>query len=136
MTTKPEDDYALLRAVERISLLLILLLALGGGYLSDWHFACSALIGGAVSFGSFLVLKKTMLGVVSKIGTTQPTTKFVVKFYLRLLVLVVLLMVLSLSMTIHLFGLLAGLSTVIVSIITVVLGRGLTEFLGKRVKGA
>jgi hypothetical protein len=138
MTTEPEDDYVLLRAVEQFSLLLIVLLALGGGYLAGWYFSCSVLIGGAVSFGSFIVLKRTVLKIVSRIGTPQPTAGFAVKFYLRLLALIVLLAAVSLTVKIHLIGLFAGLSVVMVSVVTVVLGRGLMDFLGKgkHAKGA
>jgi len=131
MTTESEDDFALLRAVEQFSLLLLSLLALGGGYLSGWRFACSALIGGTVSFSSFIVLKKTVLKIVSRIGAPQPTAGFAVKFYLHLLALIVLLTALSVTVKIHLLGLFAGLSVVMVSVVTVVLGRGLLEFFGK-----
>jgi len=142
MTTEPEkrqeDDCALLRRVEQCSLLLTALLALGGGYLLGNRFALSALLGGAVSLGSFLLLKRTMMQAVSRIGTQNPAAGFAFKFYLRLLALAVLLAALSLSVKLHLLGLLAGLSTVTASVISVVLIRGLMDFSekGKHSKGA
>lgn len=142
MTTEPEkrqeDDYALLRRVEQCSLLLAALLALGGGYVFGSQFALSALLGGAVSFGSFIALKRTMMQLVSRIGTKNPAAGFAFKFYLRLLALAVLLAAVGMSVQLHLLGLLAGLSTVMVSVISVVLIRGLMDFSGKgkHAKGA
>uniref|UniRef100_UPI0040578185 ATP synthase subunit I n=1 Tax=Candidatus Electronema sp. TaxID=2698783 RepID=UPI0040578185 len=142
MTTEPEqrqeDDYALLRQVEQCSLLLFALLALGGGYAFGSRFALSALLGGAVSLGSFIALKRTMMQLISRIGTQNPAAGFAFKFYLRLLVLVVLLAAVGMNMQLHLLGLLAGLSTVMISVISVVLIRGLMDFSGKgkHVKGA
>ncbi|WP_417914242.1 ATP synthase subunit I [Candidatus Electronema sp. JM] len=142
MTTEPEqrqeDDYVLLHRVEQCSLLVILLLVLGGGYLSGSQFARSALLGGGLSLGSFLLLKRTMMQLVSRMGSQNPAAGFAVKFYLRLLVLAILLAVLGMSVQLHLLGLLAGLSTVMVSVISVVLAKGLTDFSGKgkHVRGA
>jgi len=140
MTTEPEkrqeDDYILLRRVEQCSLLLLALLVLGGGYVLGSQFALSALLGGAVSFGSFLLLQRTMLQVVNRIGSPKPTAGFAFRFYLRLLVLALLLAALGMRVQLHLLGLLAGLSTVMVSVIGVVLIRGLMDFSGKYAKGA
>jgi hypothetical protein len=141
MTIEPEnkeDDYVLLRRVEQFSLLLIVLLALGGGSLLGGQFALSALLGGAVSLGSFFALKRTMLQLVSRIGARNPAAGFAFKFYLRLLALAVLLAVLGMNMELHLPGLLAGLSAVTVSVIVVVLAKGLMDFFkkGKHAEGA
>lgn len=142
MTTEPEkrqeDDYVPLRWVEQCSLLLLALLALGGGYWFGSRFMLSALIGGAVSLGSFIALKQTMMQLVSRIGTQNPAAGFAFKFYLRLLALAVLLAAVGMSVHLHLPGLLAGLSTVMVSVISVVLIRGLMDFSGKgkHAKGA
>jgi len=141
MTTEPEkkeDDYVLLRRVEQFSLLLTALLALGGGYWFGSRFMLSALIGGAVSLGSFFALKRTMLQLVSRIDSQNPAAGFAFKFYLRLLTLAVLLAVLGMSAQLHLLGLLAGLSTVMVSVISVVLATGLIDFFkkGKHAEGA
>ncbi|WP_417913090.1 ATP synthase subunit I [Candidatus Electronema sp. TJ] len=125
---KQEDDYILLRRIEQCSLLFILLLALGGGYWFSSQFAVSALLGGTVSLGSFLLLKRTMMQLVSRIGTQNPAAGFAFKFYLRLLMLALLLAALGMSVHLHLPGLLAGLSTVMVSVIGVVLIRGLMDF--------
>lgn len=142
MRTEPEqrqeDDYALLRWVEQCSLLLLALLALGGGYAFGSRFALSALLGGAVSLGSFIALKRTMMQLVSRIGTQNPAAGFAFKFYLRLLALAVLLAAVGMNVRLHLPGLLAGLSTVMASVFSVVLIRGLMDFSGKgkHVKGA
>jgi phosphate/sulfate permease len=133
---RPEDDFSLLRTVEQFNLFLVLLVALCGWYLAGWHFAQSLLIGGTLSGGSFFVLKRTMIQIVNKIGTQRPASGFAIKFYLRLLVLVLALAALSMSVNIHIVGLVAGLSTVMVSVIVVALTRGLMEFLGKHAKGA
>ncbi|MGX9728220.1 MAG: ATP synthase subunit I [Candidatus Electronema sp. VV] len=141
MTTEPEkkeDDYVLLRRVEQFSLLLTALLALGGGYWFGSRFMLSALIGGAVSLGSFIALKRTMFQLVSRIDSQNPAAGFAFKFYLRLLALAVLLAALGMSVELHLLGLFAGLSTVMVSVIVVVLAMGLMDFFkkGKHAEGA
>lgn len=140
MTTEPEsrqeDDFTLLHTVEQFNVFLVLLLALSGWHMHGWHFAESVLIGGALSGGSFFILKRTVTQIVGRIGTQRPTAGFAIKFYLRLLVFVLLLAALSMSVKIHLIGLIAGLSTVMVSVILVALVRGLMEFSGKHAKGA
>ena len=118
--------------------MLLALLALGGGYVFGSQFALSALLGGAVSLGSFLLLKRTMMQLVGRIGTQNPAAGFAFKFYLRLLALVVLLTAVGMNVHLHLPGLLAGLSTVMVSVFSVALVKGLMDFSGKgkHAKGA
>ncbi|WP_417910452.1 ATP synthase subunit I [Candidatus Electronema sp. PJ] len=135
MITKPEkrqeNDYILLRRVEQCSLLLIVLFTLGGGYGFGSQFAFSALLGGALSISSFMLLKRTMMQLVNRIDTQKPAAGFAFKFYLRLFALAVVLALLGLNVQLHLLGLLAGLSTVIISVISVVLIKGLMDFFGK-----
>jgi hypothetical protein len=136
---KQADDFSLLRTVEQFNIFFVVLLTLFGWYLSGWHCAKSVLIGGILSGGSFFVLKRTMMQIVSKIAVSdaqRPAAGFAVKFYIRLMVLVLLLAVVSMSISIHLIGLVVGLSTVMVSVIFVTLARGLMEFSGKHAKGA
>ncbi len=142
MTTKnkpehrQEDDYLLIRRVEQCSFVLLALLVLISWPLAGRSFASSAMLGGLLSIGSFLLLKRTVFKLVSQIGSSKPLAGFAVKFYLRLLVLAVLLISLSMSVRIHFIGLAAGLSTVMVSVTAVVLGRSLIEFSGNHAKGA
>lgn len=131
-----EDDYLLIRRVEQCSFVLLALLVLISWLLAGQRFACSALLGGLLSIGSFLLLKRTVFSIVSRIGGKKPTAGFAMKLYFRLLVLALLLAALSISITIHILALILGFSTVMVSIITVFLGRSLLEFSGNHAKGA
>ena len=133
---KQADDYFLIRRVEQCSLILLALFVLISALTAGWPFASSALLGGLLSIGSFLLLKRTVFKLVSQIGTNTPMAGFAMKFYLRMLVLAVLLIGLSMSVRIDFIGLAAGLSTVMVSVIAVVLGRSLIEFSGNHAKGA
>jgi hypothetical protein len=135
---KQADDYLLIRRVEQCSLVLLALLVLSSWPLAGQRFACSALLGGLLSNSSFLLLKRTVFRLVRQIGS-QPqgaTAGLAVTFYFRLLMLALLLAGLSMSVRIDFIGLAAGLSTVMVSIIAVVLGRSLIEFSGNHAKGA
>ena len=132
---KEENDYLLLRRVEQCNLILVTALVLLSWLFIGWDFARSALLGGLLSIGSFLALKRTVFSIVSRIGMQNPMLGFAIKFYLRLFVLAVVLVGLIMSIKIHLIGLVTGLSTVMVSIIAVVLGRSFIEFLGNQAKG-
>lgn len=132
---KQEEEYLLLRRIEQCNLVLLALLVLLGGPLVSWRFAGSAAIGSVLAIGSFFSLKQTIFGMVKRIGTEKATAGFAMKFYLRLLVLALALAALSMSLQIHVLGLIIGLSTVMVSIVTVVLGRSLREFSANHAKG-
>jgi hypothetical protein len=132
---KEANDYFLIRRVEQCNLVFVAALVLLSWIFIGWDFARSALLGGLLSIGSFVALKRTVFGIVSRIGTQNPRIGFAIKFYLRLFVLAVLLVGLIMSIKIHLIGLITGLSTVMVSIIAVVLGRSFIEFLGNQAKG-
>jgi hypothetical protein len=136
--SRQEDDYLLIRRVQQCSLILLALLVLISWPLAGQRFACSALLGGVLANSSFLLLKRTVFRLVSQIDTQSQglTAGFAIKFYLRLLMLALLLTGLSMSSRIHFIGLTAGLSTVMVSIFAVVLGRSLIEFSGNHAKGA
>jgi hypothetical protein len=133
---KQEDEYLLIRRIEQGNLVLLALLVFIGGPLVSWRFAGSAFVGSVLASGSFFFLKRTILGLVNRIGMQKPTAGFAMKFYLRLLMLTLVLTALSISVQMHLLGLILGLSTVIVSIVTVGLGRSLKEFSENHAKGA
>ncbi|MCI5165447.1 MAG: ATP synthase subunit I [Candidatus Electrothrix sp. GM3_4] len=127
------DELLLLHMVERFNLILLALLTAGSWCLVDWPFAQSVLVGGVLSSGSFFWMKRTAMrfahhaatqGDGAQVNSKSFSTGFAVKFYTRLFVLAFLLLLLNTQFSMNAIGLIIGLSTVILSVITVVLFRG------------
>jgi hypothetical protein len=138
------EEFVLLMMIERFNLVMTVLLTLGSWYLASWHLAQSVLIGGALSSGSFFLLKRNAVRIVnafSAVGTPEQIAQqakpqgFSGKFYTRLALFGMLLAILGINADINILGLVLGLSTVMLSIMIVVLVRGHIILLGKYVKG-
>ncbi len=137
-------EHSLLRTVEHFSLVIAVLLSLGGWYFAGIQMALSVLLGGMLSGGSFFLLKRNIRQIMdifpasgesSHVVQQGNPTGFAMKFYARLLVLGLLLAVLSMSVKINVIGLLIGLSTVAASVVVVATVYGCRELSGKHVKG-
>ena len=123
----------LIRRVVLISGLLMVVLAVGGWYISGWRFARSVLIGGVLVSGSFWLLKTDIQRLMQRVGSvdggngaafTFEKTRFFLKFYARLVVLGLLLFVLASQAAIDVIGLTLGLSTVMFSVVIIGLSTG------------
>ncbi len=141
-----EPGIQLLRFVQLFSWIFLAILVSGSWYiLKDWVFARSVLIGGVLANGSFYLLKRDIEQLIGRVSAATDGRKavkrveklrFFLKFYARLIVLGLILYLLATRININMIGLVAGLSTVMLSVITVVLSRGKKIFSVQRYKGA
>jgi len=139
-----QSETALLRSIQLSSFLLLVLLMAGTWYFFSGQVALSVLLGGLLANGSFVMLRRDIVRFMddfSRSGENSKAVKRVVKarlflnFYIRLAVLGVILYLLSIRLNINMVGLAVGLSTVMISVIAVVLGKGSMLFSAQRLKG-
>jgi len=101
---------------------------LGASTLAAWLFyssesAQALLIGGLIANCSFIALKRHLTKIFNQGNQAAIKFQFFVKYYARLSLLAVFLYFLVRVWHIHIFGLLAGLSTVVLSIVIVGIGQ-------------
>ncbi len=128
-----KEDQALIRAVIYTGWLFVMIFAIAGLYVSGEQFALSALAGGVLVNGSFLLLKKDIEQLVNKVSVAgggldsvsrTEKIRFFIKFHARLVVFGLLLIALVAKCPINLVGLALGLATVVLSVVVVVLIKG------------
>lgn len=104
-----------LRKIQILNWLLVFVLAGAAWGAYSAFVGRSVFIGGAIANISFGFLKRDLLSLLS--GPLQVAkVRFFIKYYLRLALLVIVLFVLIRYRLVHIFGLLVGLSTVVISI--------------------
>lgn len=104
-----------LRKIQVFNWLLLVVMAGAAWPVFSALVARSVFVGGAVANISFGFLKRDLLRLLA--GPLQVAkVHFFIKYYLRLALLAVVLFVLVRYRLVHIFGLLAGLSTVVLSI--------------------
>ncbi len=125
-----------MRAVHRVFVVSgALLFVLTGGiwFVYDWPLAQSVLIGGLLANGSFFLLKRDAYRLMQRLsestensgqGVDFEKTRFFLRSVARLLVFALLLFMLASQITIHVGGLIAGLATIMISVIVVGLRLG------------
>jgi len=126
-----QDDALLVRRVTVGSLVLLAVLAVGGYVLQGWVFAQSLLIGGLLVNGSFWLMQRDTRRLLRRIGETDGNavvnaekTRFLLRSFGRLVVLGLLIFALASRMEIDAIGLVAGLATVMVSVVIIGLSAG------------
>jgi hypothetical protein len=133
MRMAPEES--LLHRVEQVNLFLLLLFTVGAWYAADAQVALSVFIGSVLTSCGYFFLKHTVGKLVQAFSAEQTRTKsFALKFYAHLLGMVLLLIVVSMNVRIHIIGLLLGLSTITLSILTVFCVQGGLDLLKKMKK--
>jgi len=134
---------ALLSVVMLCSLVVLALFVAVGWWAYDQVVARSILAGGILANGSFYFLKRDAEQIIARVSVAgsafrgvknMEKVRFFVKFYARLFVIGLLLFALTTKAHVNLVGVAVGLSTVMLSVIVVVLGRG-RIFFGQRMKG-
>ena len=121
------EDLLTLQKMQVISWSCLAALTMGAAVLVSFEFAWAVLVGGLISIGSFwgshTEVMKVVRAIVSK--TTVEARKeearqgpkgYLFKFWIRLAIIGIVLLVLVKNQMVNIFGLILGLSTVVLSI--------------------
>lgn len=116
-----QPEFSLTRVLH-VNWFLLIAMPLAAGVTFSWPIAGAMLVGALIANLSFLLLKNDLTKLMQ--GPLQAVkVQFFIKYYLRFSALAVVLYFLVRHGHIHVFGLLAGLSTVVVGIIIVAVGQ-------------
>lgn len=107
--------------------IVLIILTVGSAFLMSLSFALSVLAGGIISIGSFWFSNKGILKLVDSVTSQelpedrkaqaqQSQKGYLLKFWLRIVIIGVLLLFLIKSEVVNIFGLILGLSTVVVTV--------------------
>ncbi len=116
-----------LQKMQVISWTLLAVMTLGSAVLVSLWFAWSVFAGGVLSICSFWVSSKDVMGMIGSISSLpsledrkaqaqQGQKGYLLKFWLRIVLIGVVLLLLIKSKTVNIFGLILGLSTVVIAI--------------------
>lgn len=121
------EDLLTLQKMQVISWICLALLAAGSAVLVSLAFAWAVLVGGVISIGSFWVSHRDVVRMIESV-TALPVVEarqaqarqgqkgYLIKFWIRLAIIGVVLLVLIKSQAVNIFGLILGLSTVVLTI--------------------
>ena len=140
-----EAEFSVLSAVQRFNWVLLTVLIAGSWYMFSRTQAQSVLIGGLLASVSFFMLRRdidlfmtnfSQAGMNWRAVKKVEKIKFFLKFYGRLTALAFVLLLLVTWVSIDVIGLVIGLSTIMLSVVIVVLGKGSMLLSTQRFKGA
>jgi len=140
-----KGDARMLQQVHLYNAVLLILMFIGAWYIFSWSSAVSVMIGGLIASASFALLSRDIRKVMDSVassGTNPNSVKRLAKvrllfnFYLRLGVIALILYALNTRMPIQMIGLAVGLSSVMLSVIIVVLGKRNMDYSAQQFKGA
>lgn len=115
------EDFPIAK-VQLLSWGLLAALTVSGGFVFSWKCAEGIFIGGLLACVSFFALKHDLTRIFK--GPLQAAkVRFFIKYYIRLSAVACILFVLIKYWHVNVFGLLAGLSTVVVSILVIGLSQ-------------
>ena len=113
------DEQATLKEIQLYSWTILLVMTVTGWILiKDQLWAGSIAVGGLIANISFWMLKKDLTRLMQG-ELASVKARFFIKYYVRLAVLTIILFLIIRYGAVHILGLLAGLSTVFISIVTV-----------------
>ncbi len=118
---KEKENGPTLRHIQLIGWLLLAALTAGSWLFFDLFIARSVLLGGLLANISFWLLQRDLTRLL-KGPLDGIKARFFIKYYLRLTVLALILFLLISKELVNFIGLLAGLSTILVSIIVLAVG--------------
>ena len=134
-TERIDDDGFSVGQVELVSWVLLGAMIAAGALIWSMAVAISILAGGVIANVSFFFLKKDLLKLLGgPINEAKP--RFFIRYYVRLAAVAIVLFFLVRSQTVQIFGLLAGLSTILVSIMATMLGAARKVYYKVKVKEA
>jgi hypothetical protein len=116
-----------LQKMQVVSWIFLAVLTVGSAILVSWSFALSVVAGGIISICSFWVSNKDIMRMIDsvtslttpedrKVQAQQGQKGYLLKFWIRIVIIGIVLLVLIKSKVVNIFGLILGLSTVVVAI--------------------
>jgi hypothetical protein len=127
------DELVSLRKVQVLSWVCLFVLCGGAWIFWSWEMAWSVAVGGFLSIGSFMMTHQDVAGFMKSLGSSEEgqgekkalkvgKTRYIIKFWLRLAIIGLVLLILIKSGKANIFGLLVGLSTVVLTITLTTVG--------------
>ncbi|MDK9705859.1 MAG: ATP synthase subunit I [Desulforhopalus sp.] len=121
------EDLLTLQRMQVISWICLAVMIVGAAVVVSFQFALAVLVGGLVSIGSFWVSQTEVMRMISSIASLpsqedrqaqakQGQKKYLLKFWGRLAIIGVVLLVVIKSQAVNIFGLILGLSTVVLTV--------------------
>ena len=121
------EDLLTLQKMQVISWICLAVLIVGSAVIVSFEFAVAVLVGGLISIGSFWVSQAEVMKVIHSVTSLsaledrqaqakQGQKGYLVKFWGRLVIIGVVLLVIIKSQAVNIFGLILGLSTVVLAI--------------------
>lgn len=140
------DELAQLDKVQVTSWVLLLVICLVSYVFTSWEFTWSVFAGGVISILSFQVAHKDVLGFIDSLANTpddgideqkqkalkQGKIGFIVRFWIRIAIIGVVLLLLIKSGRINIFGLILGLSTIVLTVTFTTLNVARHYFIRRR----
>lgn len=121
------EDVLTLQKMQVISWICLAVLTIGAVVIVSFEFAVAVMVGGLISIGSFWVSQTEVMRVIlsvtslSSLEDRQAQAKqgqkgYLIKFWGRLAIIGVVLLVIIKSQAVNIFGLILGLSTVVLAV--------------------
>ena len=121
------EDELSLQKMQVVGWTVLVIMTAGSALLMSLQFAGSVFIGGVISISSFWLSYKDVMRLVDSVTSTPlPESKkesarlgqkgYLIKFWIRLAIIGVVLLLIIKSGMVNIFGLILGLSTVVVTI--------------------
>lgn len=121
------EDLLTLQEMQVISWICLVVLTVGAVVIVSFQFALAVLVGGLISIGSFWVAQTEVMRMINAV-TSLPSLEdrqaqakqgqkgYLLKFWGRLAIIGVVLLVIIKSQAVNIFGLILGLSTVVLAV--------------------
>ena len=121
-------DEALLKRIEQINYVLLVLLTSGSFAFSSRKFALGVLIGGALAIANFYLMKRSLQRALDPQRKGKTRFLYLLKYYLRFAVLGIVIALLLIRGWVSPFGILLGLSIIVIGIALVGLDEARKSF--------
>ncbi|MGW8193059.1 MAG: ATP synthase subunit I [Desulforhopalus sp.] len=119
---------ATLQKMQRVGLAVLVVMTLVSATVGSLSFAGSVLVGGIISICSFWVANKDVVGLIDAVSSLSSVEDrkaqalrgqkgYLLKFWLRIAIIGVVLLLLIKSRVVNIFGLILGLSTVVLTVV-------------------
>ena len=121
------ENLLTLQKMQVVGWVVLVVLTCGSAILFSLSFAWSVFVGGVISICSFWISNKDVVSLIDAVSSlasvedrkakaTQGQRGYLLKFWLRIVIIGVVLFVLIKSRAVNIFGLILGLSTVVLAI--------------------